>query len=74
MGSETNSLIDVEHHDNEWAVLVHDDNNLFEFLLLQSAQVGLSRSSLQEEFTILTFKKSCNIMKKLFTYSSVIRN
>jgi DNA-3-methyladenine glycosylase I len=46
MGPETNSLIDVEYHDNEWTILVHDDNNLFEFLLLQSAQVGLSRSTI----------------------------
>jgi len=46
MGLETNSLIDVEYHDNEWTILVHDDNNLFEFLLLQSAQVGISRSTI----------------------------
>jgi len=46
MGLETNSLIDVEYHDNAWTILVHDDNNLFEFLLLQSAQVGISRSTI----------------------------
>jgi DNA-3-methyladenine glycosylase I len=38
---ENGSLIDVEYHDNEWAVPVHNDNKLFEFLLLESAQAGL---------------------------------
>ena len=38
---ENGSLIDVEYHDNEWAVPVHNDNKLFEFLLFESAQAGL---------------------------------
>jgi len=32
----------VEYHDKEWGVPVHDDNKLFEFLLLESMQAGLS--------------------------------
>ena len=32
----------VEYHDNEWGVPVYDDNKIFEFLLLESAQAGLS--------------------------------
>jgi DNA-3-methyladenine glycosylase I len=43
---ETGSLIDIEYHDNEWAVPVHNDNKLFEFLLLESAQAGLSWSTI----------------------------
>lgn len=31
-----------EYHDNEWGVPVHDDRTLFEFLLLEGAQAGLS--------------------------------
>jgi 3-methyladenine DNA glycosylase Tag len=31
---EKGSLIDVEYHDNEWAVPVNNYNKLFEFLLL----------------------------------------
>lgn len=31
-----------EYHDTEWGVPVYDDQNLFEFLLLESAQAGLS--------------------------------
>ena len=30
------------YHDREWGVPVHDDRKLFEFLLLESAQAGLS--------------------------------
>jgi len=30
------------YHDNEWGVPVHDDRTLFEFLILEGAQAGLS--------------------------------
>jgi len=32
----------VRYHDEEWGVPVHDDAVLFEFLILESAQAGLS--------------------------------
>ncbi len=32
----------VAYHDREWGVPVHDDRTLFEFLLLEGAQAGLS--------------------------------
>jgi len=32
----------VKYHDEEWGVPVHDDKKHFEFLLLESAQAGLS--------------------------------
>ena len=32
----------VEYHDREWGVPVHDDRKLFEMLLLESFQAGLS--------------------------------
>lgn len=32
----------VEYHDKEWGVPVHDDRLLFEFLILEGAQAGLS--------------------------------
>jgi DNA-3-methyladenine glycosylase I len=32
----------VAYHDEEWGVPVHDDRTLFEFLLLEGAQAGLS--------------------------------
>ena len=32
----------IRYHDREWGVPVHDDRKLFEFLLLEGAQAGLS--------------------------------
>ena len=32
----------VDYHDNEWGVPVRDDQTLFEFLILEGAQAGLS--------------------------------
>lgn len=32
----------VTYHDEEWGVPVHDDRKLFEFLILEGAQAGLS--------------------------------
>lgn len=32
----------VTYHDGEWGVPVHDDHRLFEFLILEGAQAGLS--------------------------------
>ena len=32
----------IQYHDEEWGVPVHDDNKLFELLILEGAQAGLS--------------------------------
>jgi len=32
----------IDYHDREWGTPVHDDNLLFEFLILEGAQAGLS--------------------------------
>ena len=32
----------IDYHDREWGVPVHDDRKLFEFLILEGAQAGLS--------------------------------
>src|SRR5213075_2337064 len=32
----------ITYHDQEWGVPVHDDRLLFEFLILEGAQAGLS--------------------------------
>ncbi len=36
----------VAYHDEEWGVPVHDDRILFEFLILEGAQAGLSWSTI----------------------------
>jgi DNA-3-methyladenine glycosylase I len=49
--------LSVRYHDSEWGVPVHDDRRLFEFLVLEGAQAGLSwetilrkRASYREAF------------------------
>src|SRR3989338_5515078 len=32
----------IEYHDKEWGAAVHDDKKLFEFLILEGAQAGLT--------------------------------
>ncbi|MGB3702322.1 MAG: DNA-3-methyladenine glycosylase I, partial [Anaerolineales bacterium] len=34
--------LSIEYHDREWGVPVHDDRKLFEFLILEGMQAGLS--------------------------------
>jgi len=34
--------IEIDYHDQEWGVPLHDDQKLFEFLVLEGAQAGLS--------------------------------
>ncbi len=36
------SELSIAYHDREWGVPVHDDRKLFEFLILEGAQAGLS--------------------------------
>jgi DNA-3-methyladenine glycosylase I len=40
------SDVDIAYHDKEWGVPVHDDRLLFEFLILEGAQAGLSWSTI----------------------------
>lgn len=35
----------IDYHDREWGTPVHDDRTLFEFLILEGAQAGLSWST-----------------------------
>ena len=38
--------LSIAYHDKEWGVPVHDDRLLFEFLILEGAQAGLSWSTI----------------------------
>jgi DNA-3-methyladenine glycosylase I len=38
--------LSIRYHDEEWGVPVHDDRTLFEFLILEGAQAGLSWSTI----------------------------
>jgi DNA-3-methyladenine glycosylase I len=38
--------LDIRYHDEEWGVPLHDDRKLFELLILEGAQAGLSWSTI----------------------------
>lgn len=42
----SNDSLMIEYHDKEWGVPVHDDRKLFEMLILEGAQAGLSWSTI----------------------------
>jgi DNA-3-methyladenine glycosylase I len=79
------SALDIEYHDTEWGVPVHSDKKLFEFLLLESAQAGLSwsiilrkREGYRRAFDNFAANKVANydqrMIQQLLTNPAVIRN
>ena len=75
----------VKYHDEEWCVPNFDDNYLFEMLILESFQAGLSwecvlnkRKYFQEAFDYFDLDKICNYQQakinELFTNKKIIRN
>ncbi|HTS50421.1 MAG TPA: DNA-3-methyladenine glycosylase I [Bryobacteraceae bacterium] len=41
--------LSIAYHDQEWGVPVHDDRRLFEFLILEGAQAGLSWNTILQK-------------------------
>ena len=41
-GNKPGQQFYADYHDNEWGIPVHDDRHLFEMLILEGAQAGLS--------------------------------
>ena len=75
----------VEYHDKEWGVPVHDDHKLFEMLLLEGFQAGLSwecvlnkREAFREAFDNFDLEKICNYdankLEELRNNPGIIRN
>ena len=75
----------IKYHDEEWGVPVHDDRKHFEFLVLESAQAGLSwatilkkREGYRKAFESFDYSKVANFtdldVEKLLSDSSIIRN
>jgi len=57
----------IEYHDREWGVPVYDDSKIFEFLLLETFQAGLSwitilmkRENFQKAFDNFDYNKIAN--------------
>jgi len=77
--------LEKSYHDNEWGVEIHDDRRLFEFLVLEGAQAGLSWSTILrkregyrrafDNFDARKISKySENTVSRLLTNSEIIRN
>lgn len=49
-----NNELDQIYHDEEWGTPVHEDQKLFEFLILESMQAGLSWSTILKKRETLT--------------------
>ncbi len=74
-----------DYHDKEWGVPVHDDRLLFEFLILEGAQAGLSwitilkkREGYRKAFDNFDAKKiarySDKKIEKLLSNPEIVRN
>lgn len=79
------SGLEQSYHDNEWGMEIHDDRTLFEFLVLEGAQAGLSwstvlrkREGYRKAFDNFDARKiarySENAVSRLLTDSGIIRN
>ena len=77
--------LEIEHHDEEWGVPVHDDRLLFEMLILEGAQSGLSWATILQKrngylkafnnFDALKISKySENKIEKLLQDPGIVRN
>jgi DNA-3-methyladenine glycosylase I len=75
----------ITYHDEEWGVPVHDDQKLFEFLILEGAQAGLSwstilkkRDNYRKAFDGFRLEKIARYgtrdMKRLLCDTGIVRN
>ena len=75
----------IEYHDKEWGVPVHDDRKLFEMLILEGAQAGLSwitilrkRENYRNAFDGFDVKKIARYdrrkVKSLLSNEGIVRN
>lgn len=77
--------LDIEYHDKEWGVPLHDDSKHFEFLVLETFQAGLSwstilnkRENFRKAFDNFDYKKIVNYnqekIDELLQDKGIIRN
>lgn len=83
--SSKSTDLEIAYHDNEWGVPVHDDSTLFEFLILEGAQAGLSwstvlkkRENYRKAFDNFDYKKIAKYTQsdreRLLANPGIIRN
>lgn len=75
----------VDYHDHEWGVPVHDDRTLFEMIILEGAQAGLSwstvlkkRDGYRKAFKNFDVKKCAKLsdeeLEKILLMAEIVRN
>ncbi|MGZ3772691.1 MAG: DNA-3-methyladenine glycosylase I [Pseudobdellovibrionaceae bacterium] len=75
----------IKYHDEEWGIPVHDDKKLFEFLILEGAQAGLSwltilkrRAGYKKAFANFNAEKVARFtqrdVERLLKFEGIIRN
>ncbi len=75
----------IEYHDREWGVPIYDDAKIFEFLLLETFQAGLSwitilrkRENFRKAFNNFDYQKIANYsekkIKELKLDAGIVRN
>ncbi|MBU1107236.1 MAG: DNA-3-methyladenine glycosylase I [Candidatus Riflebacteria bacterium] len=75
----------IDYHDNEWGTPVHDDRLLFELLILEGAQAGLSwitvlkkRDNYRKAFHNFDYNRIANYtesdVERLLTNPGIVRN
>ncbi|MGB5446026.1 MAG: DNA-3-methyladenine glycosylase I [Psychromonas sp.] len=75
----------IAYHDQEWGVPVHDDRLLFEFIILEGAQAGLSwltilkkRENYRKAFADFDYTQVANFdqddVQRLLEDSGIVRN
>jgi len=69
-----NDPLYVEYHDNEWGVPVFDDDKLFEFLILETFQAGLSWITILRKRENFRAALDGFNYKKIATYNEVKYN
>lgn len=81
----SNDSLYIEYHDKEWGVPIYDDATLFEFLILETFQAGLSwitvlkkRENFRKAFDNFNYKKIVNYKEdkyeSLLQDTGIIRN
>ncbi len=82
---DNNNPLLVEYHDREWGVPVRDDKRLFEFLILEGVQAGLSwelvlkkrenyRNAFDNFDVVKISKYTVKDVKRLLVNKGIIRN
>jgi len=77
--------LSIRYHDEEWGVPLHDDRKLFEFLILEGAQAGLSwdtilqkRNNYRKAFDRFNLKRVAGYdqrkVKSLLADPGIVRN